>query len=344
MTTAAASAPRPRALPRINAIPLPRPELGVLLVLAAVLNLWALDANGWANEYYSAAVRSMSESWSAFIYGAFDSSGVMTVDKPPLALWVQALSVRDLRLPLAEHPRAAGADGHGDRRARVRPRAAPLRPPRRLRRRPRARAHADHGGDLAPQQPRRAPGPLLHRRAVGVRAGAGRRPDALARPDRRARRARLRGEDGGRADGRARDRRRVAVGRPARPRRRRPGARRGRRGDGRRRRRVAAADGAHARVRAAVDLRHGRQLDLVADPRLQRPRPADRPGRRPGRCAGRRRAGRWRRLRRRHRRAAAARREHRRAGRLVPRLRARRRDRRPRREPAAPRSTRARAG
>jgi 4-amino-4-deoxy-L-arabinose transferase-like glycosyltransferase len=71
-----------------------RPELLGLLALAAILNLWSLDANGWANTYYSAAVRSMTESWHAFIYGSFDPSGVMTVDKPPLALWVQALSAR----------------------------------------------------------------------------------------------------------------------------------------------------------------------------------------------------------------------------------------------------------
>src|SRR3954465_6002100 len=73
---------------------LKRPELAALLVLAAVLNLWALDRNGWANEYYSAAVRSMSSNWHNFLFGSFDASGVMTVDKPPLALWVQALSVR----------------------------------------------------------------------------------------------------------------------------------------------------------------------------------------------------------------------------------------------------------
>ncbi len=36
----------------------------------------------------------MSTSWHAFLYGSFDVSGVMTVDKPPLALWVQALSAR----------------------------------------------------------------------------------------------------------------------------------------------------------------------------------------------------------------------------------------------------------
>lgn len=71
-----------------------RPEVWILIALSAVLNLWALDQNGWANEYYSAAVRSMSESWHNFFYGSFDGAGVMTVDKPPLALWVQALSVR----------------------------------------------------------------------------------------------------------------------------------------------------------------------------------------------------------------------------------------------------------
>jgi 4-amino-4-deoxy-L-arabinose transferase-like glycosyltransferase len=71
-----------------------RPELAALLLLAAVLNLWALDQNGYANDYYAAAVRAMSGDWHAFLYESFDAAGVMTVDKPPLALWVQALSAR----------------------------------------------------------------------------------------------------------------------------------------------------------------------------------------------------------------------------------------------------------
>ncbi|MEA2428786.1 MAG: hypothetical protein QOF37_2414, partial [Thermoleophilaceae bacterium] len=95
MTTVQEAAPRSsrRTLPRIRVAAV-RPELIGLLVLAAVLNLWALDQNGWANQYYSAAVRSMASNWHAFLYGSFDAGGVMTVDKPPLALWVQALSVR----------------------------------------------------------------------------------------------------------------------------------------------------------------------------------------------------------------------------------------------------------
>ncbi len=79
---------------RLRALPLPRPELAVLLALAALLYLWTLSKNGWANDYYSAAVRSMAGSWHDFLYGSFDAKGLMTVDKPPLALWVEALSVK----------------------------------------------------------------------------------------------------------------------------------------------------------------------------------------------------------------------------------------------------------
>jgi 4-amino-4-deoxy-L-arabinose transferase-like glycosyltransferase len=86
-------APRTIARPALSALAA-RPELLVLLVLAGALNLWALGINGYANDYYSAAVRSMTTSWHAFLYGAFDAAGVQTVDKPPLALWVQALSAR----------------------------------------------------------------------------------------------------------------------------------------------------------------------------------------------------------------------------------------------------------
>jgi 4-amino-4-deoxy-L-arabinose transferase-like glycosyltransferase len=85
---------RERARARVASLRLPAPELLLLVGLAAVLNLWALSRNGFANDYYSAAVRSMSTSWHDFLFASLDPSGVMTVDKPPLSLWVQALSVR----------------------------------------------------------------------------------------------------------------------------------------------------------------------------------------------------------------------------------------------------------
>lgn len=99
-TATSPSVPLPRASSsardrlRARRIPMPKPELLALLVLAAVLDLWALDKNGWANTYYSAAVRSMAGSWHNFLYNSFDVSGLQTLDKPPLALWVEALSVR----------------------------------------------------------------------------------------------------------------------------------------------------------------------------------------------------------------------------------------------------------
>ena len=45
-----------------------RPELIGLMALTALLNLWNLGINGWANTYYSAAVRSMSTSWHDFLF------------------------------------------------------------------------------------------------------------------------------------------------------------------------------------------------------------------------------------------------------------------------------------
>src|SRR5437667_2709022 len=96
MTTGISLQQTPSVTPltRVRALRLPAPELLGLAALTAVLNLWNLSRNAWANDYYSAAVRSMSSSWHNFLYGSFDASGLMTVDKPPLALWVQSLSAR----------------------------------------------------------------------------------------------------------------------------------------------------------------------------------------------------------------------------------------------------------
>ena len=52
---------------------MPRPELIGLLLLGGVLNLWALCRNGWANDYYTAAVRSMSSSWHDFLFASLDT-------------------------------------------------------------------------------------------------------------------------------------------------------------------------------------------------------------------------------------------------------------------------------
>ena len=71
-----------------------RPALLGLLTATGAGYVWGLSASGWANAYYSAAVQAMSEDWTAFFFGASDAAGSITVDKPPAALWVMALSVR----------------------------------------------------------------------------------------------------------------------------------------------------------------------------------------------------------------------------------------------------------
>jgi 4-amino-4-deoxy-L-arabinose transferase-like glycosyltransferase len=68
--------------------------LAGVLALSAVLNLNKLSQNGYANIFYSAGVRSMLRSWHNFLFVSFDPGGLVTVDKPPLALWVQAASAK----------------------------------------------------------------------------------------------------------------------------------------------------------------------------------------------------------------------------------------------------------
>src|SRR3954452_24167441 len=67
-----------------------RPALGAILALAAVLYGWGIAAQS-GNSYYSAAVLSATKSWKAFFFGSLDAGNYITVDKPPLALRVQAL-------------------------------------------------------------------------------------------------------------------------------------------------------------------------------------------------------------------------------------------------------------
>ncbi|MFL5734502.1 MAG: glycosyltransferase family 39 protein [Chloroflexia bacterium] len=64
------------------------------LIVSALLNLWNLAQNGYSNLYYSVAVQSMVQSWHNFFFASYDAGGFITVDKPPVALWVQALSAR----------------------------------------------------------------------------------------------------------------------------------------------------------------------------------------------------------------------------------------------------------
>jgi 4-amino-4-deoxy-L-arabinose transferase-like glycosyltransferase len=68
--------------------------LPVVIAVSAVLNTHRLSQNGYANIFYSAGDRSMLRSLHNFLFASFDPGGLVTVDKPPVALWVQVVSAK----------------------------------------------------------------------------------------------------------------------------------------------------------------------------------------------------------------------------------------------------------
>jgi 4-amino-4-deoxy-L-arabinose transferase-like glycosyltransferase len=88
-----------RVIPSLDVLVTTRPALegaGVWLAFgfALAVNAWSLSQPGYVNTYYAAAVRSMNESWHNFFFVAYDPGGFISVDKPPVFLWVDALSAR----------------------------------------------------------------------------------------------------------------------------------------------------------------------------------------------------------------------------------------------------------
>ncbi|MBF6330023.1 ArnT family glycosyltransferase [Nocardia transvalensis] len=89
--------------PAVSSSPSPTPEpartwsragLAVLLIATAVAYLWRITVNGMANNFYAGAVWSGSQDWKALLFGSVDPANFITVDKPPLSLWVMGLSAR----------------------------------------------------------------------------------------------------------------------------------------------------------------------------------------------------------------------------------------------------------
>ncbi len=66
--------------------------LGVIVLLGAFLRFYELGEYSIGNTYYAATVQSMLLSWKNFFFAAFEPGGSVSVDKPPLGFWVQAVS------------------------------------------------------------------------------------------------------------------------------------------------------------------------------------------------------------------------------------------------------------
>ncbi|OWR28680.1 4-amino-4-deoxy-L-arabinose transferase [Saccharibacillus sp. O23] len=71
-----------------------RPDFWLLAaaLIALFLNGWNIWSEKYGNTYYTVAVASMLESFHNFFYASLDSAGSVTVDKPPVAFWIQTIS------------------------------------------------------------------------------------------------------------------------------------------------------------------------------------------------------------------------------------------------------------
>ena len=67
----------------------------VALITAGAAALRLLDLGHVSPDpFYDAAVRSMTLSWHNFFFGAFEPGGSVSIDKPPVDLWLQVASVK----------------------------------------------------------------------------------------------------------------------------------------------------------------------------------------------------------------------------------------------------------
>src|SRR5712691_11510922 len=69
--------------------------LALITTGAAVLRLIYIGKVA-PDPFYDAAVRSMGLSWHNFFFGAFEPGGSVSIDKPPVDLWLQVASVKVL--------------------------------------------------------------------------------------------------------------------------------------------------------------------------------------------------------------------------------------------------------
>jgi 4-amino-4-deoxy-L-arabinose transferase-like glycosyltransferase len=62
-----------------------------IMIFSLGLHLYNIDSIGDSNAYYTAAVESMTQSWHNFFFVAAEPGGSVTVDKPPLGLWIETV-------------------------------------------------------------------------------------------------------------------------------------------------------------------------------------------------------------------------------------------------------------
>ena len=69
-------------------------SMTAVVLVALFLNFFRLGQDGYGNLYYAAGVKSMLMNWHNFFFVSFDPAGFVSIDKPPLAFWLQVASAR----------------------------------------------------------------------------------------------------------------------------------------------------------------------------------------------------------------------------------------------------------
>src|SRR5512146_3339155 len=70
--------------------------LTAIVLLAGGLRFYNLWALGYANSYYAAGIEAMLQSWHNFFFVAAGPGGSVSLDKPPVGFWLQAISAHFL--------------------------------------------------------------------------------------------------------------------------------------------------------------------------------------------------------------------------------------------------------
>jgi 4-amino-4-deoxy-L-arabinose transferase-like glycosyltransferase len=67
--------------------------LAGITLISFLMNFYQLGKNGYSS-YYSAAIRSMMDSWHNFFFAAYDPGAFVSIDKPPVGFWLEVLSAK----------------------------------------------------------------------------------------------------------------------------------------------------------------------------------------------------------------------------------------------------------
>jgi 4-amino-4-deoxy-L-arabinose transferase-like glycosyltransferase len=69
-------------------------SISLILILSAILNFANIGIEGYGNSYYAAGVKSMTLSLKNFFFVSFDPGSFVTIDKPAMGFWMQAISAK----------------------------------------------------------------------------------------------------------------------------------------------------------------------------------------------------------------------------------------------------------